>query len=49
MPRTARRLIAIAALALATVTATHAASATHATVQAGVGHATIVTLAAPQS
>ena len=37
MPRTARRLIAIAALALATFTATHAAGA-HATVQAGGGY-----------
>ncbi len=46
---TARRFIAIAALALATFTATHAAGAAHTTVQAGAGHATIVMLGTPQS
>ncbi len=48
---TARRLVAIAALALATFTATHAGGAAHSTVQAGGGHAggCIVTLDAPQA
>ncbi len=48
MSLTARRFIAIAALAIATFTATHAAGSAHTNVQAGQGHVTIVTLGAPQ-
>lgn len=49
MRLTARRLVAIIALALATVTATHAVDASHATIQAGGGHMTIVTSGVPQA